>query len=150
MKTVLAALLKTIRLNFFFFCLQNIHFSMTISPPKIRIFPFFLSVMSTDKPVNRSKHAYAVTQLNVLAFRGFFLSWYSQTKKKEGVWENRATQYKKYVAEKCTRARARARAPLKPNHTNGILESQGGKTSIKSWIALKDTTFQNNILNYSE
>ena len=95
MKTVLAALLKTIRLNFFFFCLQNIHFSMTISPPKIRIFPFFLSVMSTDKPVNRSKHAYAVTQLNVLAFRGFFLSWYSQTKKKEGVWENPATQYKK-------------------------------------------------------
>ena len=46
---------------------------MTISPPKIRIFPFFLSVMSTDKPVNGSKHAYAVTQLKVLAFRGFFL-----------------------------------------------------------------------------
>ena len=71
-KTVLAALLRTISLNFFFFCLQNIHFSMTISPPKIRIFPFFLSVMSTDKPVNGSKHAYAVTQLKVLAFRGFF------------------------------------------------------------------------------
>ena len=44
---------------------------MTISPPKIRIFPF-LSVISTDKPVNRSKHAYALTQLNVSALRGFF------------------------------------------------------------------------------
>ena len=42
---------------------------MTISPPKIRI---FLSVISTDKPVNRSTHAYALTQLNVFAFRGFF------------------------------------------------------------------------------
>ena len=45
---------------------------MTILPPKIRIFPFFESVISTDKPVNRSKHAYAVTQLNFFAFRGFF------------------------------------------------------------------------------
>ena len=45
---------------------------MTISPPKIRIFPCFESVISSDKPVNRSKHAYAVTQLNCFAFRGFF------------------------------------------------------------------------------
>ena len=45
---------------------------MTISPPKIRIFPCFESVISSDKPVNRSKHAYAVTQLNFFAFRGFF------------------------------------------------------------------------------
>ena len=85
---------------------------MTISPPKIRIFPF-LSVISTDKPVNRSKHAYALTQLNVFALRGFFLSWYPQ-KNKEGVWANRATKYKKYVAGKCTRARA----PLVRKYTN--------------------------------
>ena len=45
---------------------------MTISPPKIRIFPCFESVISSDKPVNRSKHAYAVTQLNFIAFRGLF------------------------------------------------------------------------------
>ena len=38
----------------------------------------FLSVNSTDKPVSRSKHAYALTQLNVFAFKGFFLSWYLQ------------------------------------------------------------------------
>ena len=48
-------------------------------------------------------------------------------KKKEGVWENRATQYKNYEAGKSTCARA----PLKPNDTNGILESQGGTTGIK-------------------
>ena len=45
---------------------------MTISPPKIRIFPCFKTVISIDKPVNRSKHAYAVTQLTFFAFRGFF------------------------------------------------------------------------------
>ena len=45
---------------------------MTISPPKIRIVPCFESVISSDKPVNRSKHAYAVTQLNFIAFRGLF------------------------------------------------------------------------------
>ena len=45
---------------------------MTILPPKIRIFPCFESVISTDKPVNRSKQAYAVTQLNFFAFRCFF------------------------------------------------------------------------------
>ena len=45
---------------------------MTISPPKIRIFPCFESAISSDKPVNRSKHAYAVTQLNFIAFRGLF------------------------------------------------------------------------------
>ena len=45
---------------------------MTISPPKIGIFPCFESVISTDKPVNRSKHTYAVTQLNFFAFRGLF------------------------------------------------------------------------------
>ena len=89
---------------------------MTISPPKIRIFPFFLSVISTDKPVNRSKHAYALTQLNVFAFTGFFFhDIHKKTRKnKEGVWPNRATKYKKYVAGKCTRARA----PLVRKYTN--------------------------------
>ena len=34
---------------------------MAISPPNIRIFQGFLAIISTDKPVNRSKHAYALT-----------------------------------------------------------------------------------------
>ena len=57
-KTILAALFRTISLPLLF-CLQNLHFSMTISPSKIRIFPVFLAVISTDKPVNRSKLPYA-------------------------------------------------------------------------------------------
>ena len=70
-KTVLAALFRTVSLNFFFFCLQNIHFSVTISTPKNSDFSIVLSVIFIDK-ANRSKYAYAVTQLNVLAFRVFF------------------------------------------------------------------------------
>ena len=31
----------------------------------------FLAISATDKPVNRSIHAYALTQLNVFALRGF-------------------------------------------------------------------------------
>ena len=34
-------------------------------------FSTFLSVPITDKPVNRSIHAYALTWLNVLVLRGF-------------------------------------------------------------------------------
>ena len=116
-KTVLAALLRTIKT---FISRWPFHHR------KFGFFHFFWSVMSTEKPVNRSKHAYTVTQLNVLAFRGFFSFIIFSNKKKEGVWENRATQYKNYEAGKCTCARA----PLKPNDTNRILESQGGTTSI--------------------
>ena len=43
---------------------------------------------------------------------------------------------KKYVAGKCTLARA----PLARKDTNRILESQDGTTSIKYQIVLKDTT----------
>ena len=44
---------------------------MIILPPNIRIFPVFLAISTTDKPVNRSIQVYAVTQLNVFALRGF-------------------------------------------------------------------------------
>ena len=116
-----SSLFRTVIFSFFL-CLQN-HW-----PFHHRKFGFFhfLSVISTDKPVNRSKHAYALTQLKVFAFRGFFLSCYSQ-KNKEGVWANRATKYKKYVAGKCTRTRAL----LARKCRNRILESQDGTTSIK-------------------
>ena len=69
-KTVLAALLRTISLNFFF--LSSKHSFLDHFTTENQDFSIFLSVMSTDKPGNRSKHAYTVTQLNVLAFRGFF------------------------------------------------------------------------------
>ena len=41
---------------------------MIILPPNIRIFPIFLAISKTDKPVNQSIQAYALTQLNVFAF----------------------------------------------------------------------------------
>ena len=80
-----------------------------------RKFGFFhcLSVISTNKPVNRSKHAYPLTQLNVFALRGFFFHAIHK-KNKEGVWAHRAIKYKKYVAGKCTRTRA----PLARKYTN--------------------------------
>ena len=81
-KTVLAALLRTISLNFFFLSSKHSflddHFTTENSDFSI----FFLSGMSTDKPVNRSKHAYAVTRLKVLAFRGFFSFMIFSNKKK--------------------------------------------------------------------
>ena len=42
-------------------CLQNLHFPMIILPPNIRIFPVFLAVSVTHKPVNGSTDAYAFT-----------------------------------------------------------------------------------------
>ena len=44
---------------------------MIILPPNIRIFPVFLVVSTTNKPVNQSIQVYALTQLNVFALRGF-------------------------------------------------------------------------------
>ena len=44
---------------------------MIILPSNIRIFPVFLAVSTTDKPVNRNIHALPLKQLNVFALRGF-------------------------------------------------------------------------------
>ena len=90
---------------------------MIILPPNIRI--------TTDKPVNRSTQAYAITQLNVFALRG--LSFLIFTKNKEGVRAIRAMEHKKGVAGKYTRARA----PLVRKYTNRIFESKDGTTSMK-------------------
>ena len=49
------------------------------------------------------------------------------TKNKEGVCAIEVIKYKKYVAEKYTRARA----PLARKYTNRILESNHGTASIK-------------------
>ena len=51
-------------------------------------FSGFLAISTTDKPVNRSIQAYALTQLNVFALRG--LSFVMFTKNKEGVRAIRA------------------------------------------------------------
>ena len=69
--------------------------------------------------------AYALTQLNVFALRGFIFR--DIHKNKEGVRAFRAMRYKKYVAGKNTRARV----PLARKYTNRIFESKDGTTSMK-------------------
>ena len=62
-------------------CLQNHHFAMIIYYPTFG-FSSFLAVSITDKPINRSIHAYALTQLNVFALRVFiFLDIHKKTRK---------------------------------------------------------------------
>ena len=103
---------------------------MIILPHSIRIFPCFLAVSTTDKPVNRRIHAHPLKQLNVFALRGFIFRDIHKKKNKEGVRAIRAMKYKKYAAGKYTRARA----PLTRKYTNRIFESKNGTTSMKMVI----------------
>ena len=59
-KTILAALFKTPGLPLRFLPSKP-HFSMIILPANIRTLPVFSAVSTTDKSVNRSIHAYALT-----------------------------------------------------------------------------------------
>ena len=54
---------------------------MIILSPSIRIFPVFLAVSTTDKPVNRSIHAYALMEPKIFALRGFI---FRDIQKKQG------------------------------------------------------------------
>ena len=69
-KTVLAALFRTFGLPLRLLpskpSFLHDHF-----PTRHSDFSRFLAVSTTDKPVNRSIHAYALTQLHVFALRGF-------------------------------------------------------------------------------
>ena len=77
---------------------------MTILPPNIRIFPFFLVISLTDKLVGRIIHVSSLRKLSVFPLRGFIFQVYDIHKKKEGVRAIRATKYEKYMAGKFTRA----------------------------------------------
>ena len=74
---------------------------MTILPPNIRIFPFFLVISLTDKLVGRRIHVSALRQLSVFPLRGFIFN--DIHKNKKGVRTIRATKYEKYMAGKFTR-----------------------------------------------
>ena len=91
-KTILPALFRTFGLPSRFWpskpSFLHDHFTTQHSD-----FSIFLSVPITDKPVNRSIHAYALTWLNVFVLRG--LSFLIFTKKMEGVRAIRAIKYKK-------------------------------------------------------
>ena len=91
-------------------------------------FSRLFTVSTTDKPVNRSVHAYADTQLNVFfALMGFI---FRDIHKKQGRnFSNSGYKIQNYVAGKYTCARA----PLarKRKYTNRIFGSKDGTTSMK-------------------
>ena len=88
-------------------------------------FSSFLAISTTDKPLNRSIQAYALTQLNVFALRGFI---FRDIHKKQGrSSSNSGYEIQKYVTGKYTRARA----PLARKYTNRIFESKDRTTSMK-------------------
>ena len=69
-KTVLAALFRAFGLPLGFL-LSKPSFLHDHSTTQHSDFSSFLANYTTDKPVNRSFKAYALTQLNVFALRGF-------------------------------------------------------------------------------
>ena len=107
---------------------------MIILPPNIQIFPVFLAISTTDKPVNQSIHAYALTQPTIFAQRGFIFC--DIHKNKEGVRAIWAMKYKKYVAGKYTRTQAL----LARKYTNRMFESEDG-TSMKMVNYIKRHNF---------
>ena len=80
-KTILAALFETFGLPLRFLpskpSFLHDHFTTQHSD-----FSSFLAVSTTDKPVNRSMHAYSLMYLNVFALRGFIFR--DIHKKKQG------------------------------------------------------------------
>ena len=74
---------------------------MTILPPNIRIFPFFLGISLTEKPVDRN--TCFCSHVAEYFFRWGGLSFRIFTQNKLGVRAFRATKCKKYMAGKFTR-----------------------------------------------
>ena len=124
LKTILAALFRTFGLPLRFLpskpSFLHDHFTTQHSN-----FSSFLAISTTDKPVNRSVQAYALTQLNVFALRGFI---FRDIHEKQGrSSSNSGYEIQMYVAGKYTCARA----PLARNYTNRIFQSKHGTTSMK-------------------
>ena len=69
-QTILAALFRTFGLPLHFLPSKP-SFLHDHSATQHAKFSSFLAISTIDKPVNRSIHAYALTQLNVFALRGF-------------------------------------------------------------------------------
>ena len=123
-KTILAALFRAFGLPLSFFPSKPLflhdHFTTQHSD-----FSSFLAISITDKPVNRSIQAYALTQLNVFALRGFI---FRDIHKNQG----RSSSDSGYEIQKKGAGKyTRARAPLARKYTNRIFESKDGTTSMK-------------------
>ena len=104
-KTILAALFRAFGLPLSFLPSKP-SFLHDHSTTQRSDFSGFLAVSTTDKPVNRSIQAYALTQHSVFALRGLIFRDIHKKQGRTGVRAIRAMKYKKCVAGKYTRARA--------------------------------------------
>ena len=123
-KTILAALFRAFGLLLTFLPSKPSFFQDHSTTQHSDVFSF-LAISTMNKPVNRSIQAYALTQLNVFALRGFIFR--DIHKKHRRSSSNSSMKYKKYVAGKYTRARA----PLARKYTNRIFESKDGTKSTQ-------------------
>ena len=106
-------------------------------------FSSFLTVSTTDKPVNRSIHAYVLTSLNFFALRGFIFRDIHKT-------HGRSSSNKGYKIQKICgwKIYSRTRTLLARKNTNRIFESKDGTISMKivNWIKRHNFCF-NDLLN---
>ena len=123
-KTVLAALFRTFGLLLRFLPLKAsfLHDHLITQHSD---FSSILAVSSTDKPINRSIHAYAPTWRNVVALRGFIFR--DIHKKQRRSSSNSGYRIQKNEAGKYTLARA----PLVRKYANRIFESKHSTTRMK-------------------
>ena len=86
----------------------------------------FLAISTTDKPVNRSIQAYALTQLNFFCVKGVYHSWYSQKKTRKEFEQFGLSNTKNKWLEHIL-----AHAPWTRKYTDRIFESKDGTKSMK-------------------
>ena len=106
---------------------------MIILPSNIRIFPVFLAVSTTDKPVNRNIHALPLKQLNVFALRGFI---FRDIHKKQG----RSSSNSGYEIQKICgwKIYSRTRTFGAEVHKSNIRVKKLAQQVWKWWIRMKD------------
>ena len=114
---------------------------MIILPSNIRIFPVFLAVSTTDKPVNRNIHALPLKQLNVFALRGFI---FRDIHKKQG----RSSSNSGYRIQKICgwKIYSRTRTFGAEVHKSNIRVKKLAQQVWKWWIRLKDKFCFNDLL----
>ena len=95
----------------------------------------FLAISATNKPVNRSIHAYALTQLNVFVLRGFI---FRDIHKKQG----RSSSNPGYEIQKnMWLENILAHGHLCGESTHRIFESKDGTKSMKIVISIERHNF---------
>ena len=124
-KTILAALFRAFGLPLSFLPSKP-SFLHDHSTTQHSEFSSFLATSTTDKPVNRSIQAYALSQLNVFTLRGFI---FSDIHKKQG----RSSSDTGYEIQKMCgwKIYSRTRTFDAEVHKSTIIESKDATTSMK-------------------